>query len=66
MSYIRDYICTFVVPLRGSGLRRGTTCERSAVVLGRLLACRNLTLVGRSWFQTPLNFFFESLSVNVL
>ena len=66
MRRVSDIVCTFVVPLRGSGLRRGTTCERSTVVLGRLLACRNLTLVGRSWFQTPLNFFFESLSVNVL
>lgn len=37
----RIYICIFAVLPRGSGLRRGTTCERLEVDKGRLLiACR--------------------------
>lgn len=37
----RFNICIFAVLPRGSGLRRGTTCERLEVDMGRLLiACR--------------------------
>ena len=37
----RIYICIFAMLPRGSGLRRGTTCERLEVDKGRLLmACR--------------------------
>ena len=37
----RFNICIFAVLPRGSGLRRGTTCERLEVDKGRLLiACR--------------------------
>lgn len=37
----RIYICIFAVLPRGSGLRRGTTCERLEVDKGRhLIACR--------------------------
>lgn len=37
----RIYICTFAMLPRGSGQRRGTTCERLEVDMGRLLiACR--------------------------
>lgn len=46
----RIYICIFAVLPRGSGLRRGTTCERLEVDKGRLvMACRfdpNRTLQG--------------------
>ena len=41
MINIRIYICIFAILPRGSGLRRGTTCERLEVDKGRLLiACR--------------------------
>lgn len=41
MINIRFNICIFAVLPRGSGLRRGTTCERLGVDKGRLLiACR--------------------------
>lgn len=41
MINIRFNICIFAVLPRGSGLRRGTTCERLEVDKGRLLiACR--------------------------
>lgn len=41
MINIQFNICIFAVLPRGSGLRRGTTCERLEVDMGRLLiACR--------------------------
>ena len=41
MINIRIYICIFAILPRGSGLRRGTTCERLEVDKGRhLIACR--------------------------
>lgn len=40
MINIRFNICIFAVLPRGSGLRRGTTCERLEVDMGRLvIAC---------------------------
>lgn len=36
MINIRIYICIFAMLPRGSGLRRGTTCERLEVDKGRL------------------------------
>ena len=54
----RIYICIFAMLPRGSGLRRGTTCERLEVDKGRLLmACRFDP--GRSPQRlAPIYFFF--------
>ena len=54
----RIYICIFAALPRGSGLRRGTTCERLKVDKGRLLmACRFDP--GRSPQRlAPIYFFF--------
>lgn len=59
MINIRIYICIFAMLPRGSGLRRGTTCERLEVDKGRLLmACRFDP--GRSPQRlAPIYFFFS-------
>lgn len=46
MDYVSDILYIFASPLKGSKLRRGTTCERSGVAYGGLMALINLTLCG--------------------
>lgn len=67
MRRVPDIICTFVVPLRGSGQRRGTTCERSAVVSGRLLSLRKFDQRGAQSIEdsAPL-LFIPSLDSTLL
>ena len=59
----RIYICIFAMLPRGSGLRRGTTCERLEVDKGRLLiACRFDP--GRSPQRLAPIYFFFGLFMN--
>lgn len=54
----RIYICIFAVLPRGSGLRRGTTCERLEVDKGRLLIACRFDPSRTQQANAPFYFFF--------
>ena len=53
MVLILVFYCNFVPPLRGNRQRRGATRERSVVSSGRLIACKDLTMVGAGSAESP-------------
>lgn len=57
MINIRFYICIFAAFPRGSGLRRGTTSERSGMDMGRLLKACLFDLSRTQSLMTPFYFF---------